>query len=459
MQPPDDASSASAPATTGPADDLAGLALAIEGSGTGLWDRNVVTGEIHYSRGWKRNLGYSDDEVSNRIEDSYGRVHPDDLAYVQQAMADHFAGKTEQYVVEHRIRCKNGNYLWISSRGKVISRDADGRALRMTGISTNISNVKALANQLQDSVDLITSLTDQVPGLLFQYRQNADGTASFPYTSAGLAEIYELAPADAAIVAPLGAGAVDVLLHAEDRGVYFDTLAASARELKQWQLEYRVVLPGQGLRWREGKARPRRLADGATVWHGLITDITERKCAEATLQDIAMLDFLTGLPNRRKFMACLGEERARLARQRDGAAAVLMLDLDHFKDINDRYGHARGDQVLCHFASILQTALRAVDVAGRIGGEEFAVLLHGSPPADALLVAQRIQSALAAQPCVLAAENGDDVAPLVFVTVSIGIATMAPDCLSVDAVLNQADAAMYRAKQTGRNRIVVASAL
>ncbi|WP_326494500.1 MULTISPECIES: PAS domain-containing protein [Achromobacter] len=98
------------------------LSLAIAGSGTGVWDRNVVTGEITYSPGWKALLGYGESELSTRIEDAYTRLHPDDLGYVRAAMQDHFDGKTDSYEVEHRIRCKDGSYKWICSRGKVISR-------------------------------------------------------------------------------------------------------------------------------------------------------------------------------------------------------------------------------------------------------------------------------------------------------------------------------------------------
>lgn len=416
--------------------------LALQGSGTGIWDRNVVSGEIRYSPGWKRNLGYSDDEVGNRIEESYGRVHPEDLAMVQQAMRDHFDGNTELYTVEHRIRCKDGSYAWIASRGKVVSRDADGRALRMTGTSTIITQVKEMARQLQQNVELITNLADQVPGLLFQYRIAADGSDTFTYVSAGLAEIYELAPQQ--MVA--GRAIVDALIHPDDLAACSASLLASAANLSQWHQEFRVLLPLQGLRWREGTARPRKLDDGGMLWHGLITDITERKRVEAQLQQIAMIDFLTGLPNRRKFMQCLADEWARQLRQRGTGAALLMFDLDHFKLINDRHGHGCGDAVLQHFSAVLLDGLREIDVAGRIGGEEFAVLLSNTGMAEARLVAQRIQQLLAERPCLAGAER-------ITVTVSIGIAPLTVDGAGIEAALNQADAAMYRAKLGGRNRI------
>ena len=118
--------------------------LAVEVSGTGIWDRNVVTGEIRYSAGWFRMLGYEGIPLSNSIEVAYTRVHPDDLVYVQATMQAHFEGKTESYEVEHRLLCQDGSYKWVLSRGKVVSRDVDGNALRMTGTTTDITNIRAL---------------------------------------------------------------------------------------------------------------------------------------------------------------------------------------------------------------------------------------------------------------------------------------------------------------------------
>ncbi len=127
------------------------MALAIEGSGIGLWDRNVATGEIRYSPGWKAILGYPASELSNRIEEAYTRVHPDDIAYVQAAMQAHFDGRTRIYEVEHRLRCKDGSWKWVLSRGKVVARDAGGRALRMVGTTTDITATRSLADRLRNA--------------------------------------------------------------------------------------------------------------------------------------------------------------------------------------------------------------------------------------------------------------------------------------------------------------------
>ncbi|WP_317203535.1 diguanylate cyclase [Janthinobacterium sp.] len=439
-------------APTGPEDDgsVGGereweLALAIECSGTGIWDRNLQSGEISYSPAWKRMFGYAAADPMHRIEDSYTRVHPDDLAMVQASIEAHLRGQTEMYEVQHRVRCKDGSYKWIVSRGKVVSRDAAGLPLRMTGITHDISAQMALAEQLRHSAELLTNLTDDMPGMVYQYLLGADGGASFPHASAGIAAIYELAPPQVRH----SAAAVEALIHPEDLEAYRASLADSAAALTRWRLEYRVLLPAQGLRWRQGDAQPRRQSDGGTLWHGFISDITERKHIEAQMRQLATIDSLTGLPNRRHFMQRLEEQVALLARGLEERAVVLMIDLDHFKEVNDRYGHATGDLVLQHFAALLRLELRKIDAAGRIGGEEFTVILPGADAAAARAFGRRLQRRLERSPL---AHGAGDIA----VRVSIGVAPMRAGEAGVDAALLRADLALYRAKAGGRNRIELA---
>lgn len=125
------------------------LGAAIEASGTGVWDRNVISGEIRYSANWHAILGYDDAPPANRIEESYARVHPDDLPSVMAVMQEHFDGKTSIYEAEHRLRCKDGSYKWVLSRGRVIRRDVAGRAMRMVGTTTDVTATRGLAEQLK----------------------------------------------------------------------------------------------------------------------------------------------------------------------------------------------------------------------------------------------------------------------------------------------------------------------
>ncbi|CAN7689217.1 CHASE domain-containing protein [Pseudoduganella sp. LjRoot289] len=175
-------------------------------------------------------------------------------------------------------------------------------------------------------------------------------------------------------------------------------------------------------------------------------DITERKRMNDELLMLATTDFLTGLPNRREFMARLDDEQARLQRDIGGQAAVLMLDLDHFKRVNDEYGHATGDAVLRHMAALMRDSQRKIDTLGRVGGEEFAVLLPGADMLAAAAFAERLRQRIAGTPLTV---DGHELA----VTVSVGIAAMDAADASGDAALVRADKALYCAKRGGRNRV------
>ncbi len=180
-------------------------------------------------------------------------------------------------------------------------------------------------------------------------------------------------------------------------------------------------------------------------------NITERKTAERELERLSRTDPLTGLANRRHFMQLVEQELNRTFRY-GGDLAVLMLDVDHFKTINDTYGHQVGDQVLKKLSVVYDATLREVDVVGRIGGEEFAILLPQTDKSQAVVVAERLRQTIAET----AVPLGDGV-PLHFhVSIGVSVASVGMDQrLTIDNLLAQADRAMYAAKNGGRNRVCV----
>jgi len=182
----------------------------------------------------------------------------------------------------------------------------------------------------------------------------------------------------------------------------------------------------------------------------LAWDFAESKRLEAELVEMATSDFLTGLLNRRHFLVDMGDELNRLKRFDIPASAVLMLDLDHFKQVNDQHGHAAGDAVLKHFAGLIRAELRKVDTAGRLGGEEFGILLLGADRADALQFAERLRATVAATPLTY---QGVAIA----ITVSIGITLLDGADAGPEDALARADAALYDAKHGGRNRVCTQS--
>jgi diguanylate cyclase (GGDEF)-like protein len=175
-------------------------------------------------------------------------------------------------------------------------------------------------------------------------------------------------------------------------------------------------------------------------------DVTERKFMENELKRLAATDPLTGADNRRSFLEKAAYELLRSQRY-EHAFALLMLDVDHFKSVNDTYGHKWGDQVLKAIVAKSLKTLRDTDLFGRIGGEEFAIILPESEAEAALEVGERLRQALSE--ISISSDKGS-----IKITVSIGLAMMEAGNDTLEAILERADAALYKAKQAGRNKLV-----
>lgn len=171
--------------------------------------------------------------------------------------------------------------------------------------------------------------------------------------------------------------------------------------------------------------------------------------ANAELSYLASTDFLTKVNNRRSFYD-LGQQYFSMSKRNGFSLVVLMMDLDHFKNVNDRYGHEMGDLVLRKFAQSANALLRESDIFGRIGGEEFSVVMMDIATEEAKKVAERILKQTQELCCEASGEVKD-----LNITVSIGLATITPNDTSIDCVLSKADKAVYEAKKQGRNQLVV----
>ena len=154
--------------------------LALKGANDGIWDWNVKTNEVFFSRRWKEMLGFADNEIDNTIEEWSKRVHPDDLDWVSQTVQDHFAGKTPFYISEHRVLCKDGCYKWILDRGQALWDEA-GNAIRMTGSHTDITERKQAELQLQQERDFSEAVINTV-GALVAVLDRQGTIVSFNYT-------------------------------------------------------------------------------------------------------------------------------------------------------------------------------------------------------------------------------------------------------------------------------------
>jgi diguanylate cyclase (GGDEF)-like protein len=192
------------------------------------------------------------------------------------------------------------------------------------------------------------------------------------------------------------------------------------------------------------KFRCKALPDGGRLM--TFDEITDFVRTAELLRELAGVDELTKLPNRRQFLKSLEAEFARVQRY-DRPLSVLMIDADEFKQINDRYGHFAGDEVLQALAVRLRGGVRQIDLLGRLGGEEFAVALMETDMPAALETAERLRREIAAEPFDVGAAN-------IQVTVSVGVATRRASDDNAAQLLSLADKAMYLAKTAGRNRVI-----
>ncbi|MFN0123877.1 MAG: putative bifunctional diguanylate cyclase/phosphodiesterase [Blastocatellia bacterium] len=287
-------------------------ALAARGANDGLWDWDLVTGEVYFSARWKEILGDETEEKVHTVGEWLDRIHPDDRGMVEAELTAHLEGNTRHFENEHRVRHGAGDFRWVLCRGLAV-RGETGEALRMAGS---------------------------------------------------------------------------------------------------------------------------------------LTDISGRKKTERKLQHDAVHDSLTGLPNRKMLMERLTRSLERTRRNSEYQFAILFLDLDRFKIVNDSLGHQAGDQLLLHITRKLGVILRPGDMVARLGGDEFVLLVdHLKEREQATTVAERIQKELST-PFKL---NGNDL----FSSASIGIAYSSPAYERAEYLIRDADIAMYRAKARGKARFAL----
>jgi len=409
--------------------------FAIEGAGDGVWDRNLQTGEESYSRRWKEMLGYAEDEILPSHQEWVSRLHPDDRPAVLASDADYIAGKAASYEVEYRLRCKDGSYKWILSRGMIVSRDPSGNPLRTIGTHTDITQRK----KSEETVRLAAKV--------------------FKHALEGIM----ITALDGSII-EVNDAFTEITGYSRDEALGQNPrLLKSGRQspehyAQMWRdLAQRGVWVGENWNRRKNgeiyaqtqKVSTVRDEQGKALHYvSLFSDITAAKNHEQQLEHIARYDSLTKLPNR----ALLGERLAQalVQTQRRGQhLAVVFIDLDGFKAVNDTHGHEAGDHLLITLAERMKGALRDGDILARLGGDEFvAVLIDLADVDDSAPMLNRLLAA-AAQPVHLGQAR-------LQVSASLGV-TFYPQVqeLEPDQLMRQADQAMYQAKQSGKNRFHV----
>lgn len=437
--------------------------FAMEAAGQGVWDHDVVANTMYYSLGWRRMRGIPDDEAIDGSREVWlQRVHPEDRERLRHMIRHQDKGSNEFRVLEYRERHRNGHYIWIQSRGRPAAYDPDGYSTRTIGTDTDITDRK-LANEAFELVSERLSLALDASKIGVWEEDIASGKAVWDER---MFEIYGLSYVPVELHGSVWHGAV----HPEDREAAKAGFAAAVAAVVPYEAQFRIVQPTGAVRHIRSRANPFVDANGAVKFIGAEWDVTadmqqahelntakalaetryeQVQQAQARIQHAALHDYLTNLPNRRYLDQTLAGHGA----LSDGPAhdmALLHIDLDGFKSVNDTYGHAAGDFLLQHTANVLRGNVREGDFIARIGGDEFVIVspFHGDD-SDLRAMADRIVSQL------------HEPVPyrdiVMQIGASIGIACGRSVNGEIDYLLQEADSALYQAKNLGRNRYQFAS--
>jgi len=419
--------------------------LALEGTNQGVWDWNIPEGKVSLSPRWKANLGYAEHEIGNGLEEWSDRLHPDDKPKVMKEVERHFRGETVYYQHEHRMRHKDGRWIWMLDHGKVVERSAEGKPLRMVGTDTDITERK----QAEEALRIASTAFESQESMVIT---DADGV---------ILRVNQAFTEATGYTAEEAVGQTPRLLKSGRQDADFYR--------KMWETLQRTG-KWQGEIWdrrKNGEIYPKFLTisavkgDDGVVTHyvGADHDITKRKAAEEEINTLAFYDSLTQLPNRRLLNDRLGKIMA--ASKRSGRyGALVFLDLDNFKPLNDEHGHSVGDLLLVEAARRIARCVREVDTVARFGGDEFVVVLseldedRAESASQASIVAEKIRGTLA-EPYVLKIQSEGKAETTVehHCTSSIGVVLFINHEASEEDILKWADMAMYQAKEAGRNQI------
>jgi diguanylate cyclase (GGDEF)-like protein/PAS domain S-box-containing protein len=321
--------------------------------------------------------------------------------------------------------------------------DANSGQVEHISVIIDVSERIELLNRIKESKALLTLLTQRIPNVLYQYHLLGPGDGFFSFCSRSVENVFEL-KAEAVVGVNFAGNPLFQRLHPEDLPMIRAVTAKSMETAEGWMCDFRVILPVKGVRWLRGESYAERQPDQSCVWYGSFSDITELKDREEKLRTQAITDELTGIYNRRHFMSAL-EHLVDTGKRYAAGFSLIMFDLDHFKSINDRFGHDVGDAVLKETCALIRQRLRASDVFCRIGGEELAILCPFTSQENAEQLANVLCQSLA----------GHEIAVAGRVTASFGVATWNKD-IAADELLRRADQASYSAKQAGRNQVVSA---
>ncbi|MGE8338459.1 EAL domain-containing protein [Pseudomonas laurylsulfatiphila] len=406
------------------------LALALKASELGLWDWNLQTDEVHHTQ-IQELFGLEPDQVTAILRHLKPRLHPDDLPALRRALVEHLKGRTEDYQIEYRVRHGDGHWVWIEDRGRAVERAENGRVLRMVGTRRDISVSKNLEEQRQLAATVFEAASEGIVIFDPNYALIAINQAFSRVTGYAIEDM-------------IGRNVVELPCSRDARRHY----AAIHQALEQqgsWQGELVETR-------KNGEMYPQWLQLNAVrdsrgnVSHivGFFADLSARRESEERMRYLTHYDELTGLANRAMFRERLSEAHQRVRQGGYRSLALLHINLDRFKQLNDSLGHEVADQLLQKMARRLVNALPEADTIARLSGDEFAVLFNAYGNLSSLA---RVATRLATKLRVPVTIEGHELV----VSASMGISLLPDNAREISALVSQSNMAMQHAKHLGGN--------
>ncbi len=405
------------------------LALALKASQLGLWDWNLQTDEVHHSH-IKELFGLEPEFVRAMLSHLKPLLHPEDLPLLKRALVEHLKGRTEDYLVEYRVRHGDGHWVWIEDRGRAVERGPGGRVLRMVGTRRDISASKQQEEQRRLAAMVFEAASEGIVILDPDYVLLAVNQAFSRVTGYQIEDV-------------LGRNVVD-LPCSRDARRHYPVIHQALEQHGSWQGELVEARKNGELypQWLQlNVVRDTRGKVSHIV--GFFADLSARRESEERMRYLTHYDELTGLANRSLFRERLREAHQRM-RQGGRSLALVHINLDRFKLLNDSLGHDVADQLLQKMARRLVNALPEADTIARLSGDEFAVLFDAYGSLSSLT---RVATRLSAKLRLPITVEGHELV----VSASMGISMLPDSAREIPALISQANIAMQHAKHLGGN--------
>lgn len=407
------------------------LTLALEASGLGLWDWDLAHGEVHHSR-MEVVFGIGKSDQARLIDPQRPKVHADDLPRVRQQIVAHLKGETELYTVRYRATQPDGSCIWIEDRGRVIERDAKGRALRMIGTRRDISEAHRQAEQQRLAATVFEAAGEGMAIMDAEFRLLAVNDACCALSGYEREELI--------------GHSVARLANSEDSRQQYATIRECLMRDGRWQGELIETRKNGEVYPQWAQLHVVRDSQGS-VSHvvAFVSDIGVRRQVEERLRYLTHFDELTGLANRSLLKARLHAACERVRNSNRGLA-VLYVDLDRFKVLNQSLGHEAADQLLREISRRLSHTFSDADTIARLSGDEFVVVLEGYGSLSTLAHSGSRLLARISKPVLV---DGQELV----VSASIGVSLMPDNAREATTLLLQANMAMQHAKHVGGNTL------